>query len=258
MMEKNSELIYPDPNREIYPNPMLKDANFEMRFYPLLDIDLYIIDFQKELREDLPIFKRDKIYKKDPGDETVSEIISHSFKSERNDMKLTITNSTLSFVALKYTRYEDFKGMIIKFTSKFLKKFDLINQLVFVGMRYINTFELKHEDTTLEKITEYFNSGVEKEHIVSKKIEDFYFSAIYWDKKRRVKIDFMLNNDTINKMYRIKLDIDSNSPNTKLPTENLSKELDNLHKNIKIVFENSITDKLRNDTLRVGDDVIGE
>ena len=40
---------YPDPNREIYPNSKLNTVSFEIRFYPLLEIDLDIHNFQKEI-----------------------------------------------------------------------------------------------------------------------------------------------------------------------------------------------------------------
>ena len=49
--------------REIYPNSKLSSVSFEMRYYPLLQIDIDIVKFQTEVRELLPDYNIEKAFK---------------------------------------------------------------------------------------------------------------------------------------------------------------------------------------------------
>ncbi len=258
MINQEHREPYPDPNRELYPNSKLTNVSFEIRFYPLLEIDLEIVQFQKEIREEFPIYKIDKKLKRDNVTKLLEEQNVHSFKSEKGDISLNITINNLSLQNKNYQRFESFREKVLKYTNIFLSKFDSIKQLGFLGLRYINDYELNTEDFNLEDVVNFFNTGLDKKEILKKKIEDFQLSQRYYIDKSRLKRFFGLNKDTNYKLYAIRLDIDSNFPDIKMPIQEWEENLNLLHKTLKNSFENTITEEFKNKILRKGEDLNGE
>jgi len=258
MINQEHRELYPDPNREIYPNSKLINVSFEIRFYPLLEIDLEIVQFQKKIREELPIYKIDKTLKRDNDTKLLVEQNVHSFKSEEGNISLNITTNNLSLQNKNYPRFESFRERVLKYTNIFLSKFDSIKQLGFLGLRYINEYELSTDDFKLEDVVEFFNTGLDRKEILKKKIEDFQLSQIYYIDKSRQKRFFGLTKDTKYKLYAIRLDIDSNFTDIKMPIQEWEENLNLLHKNLKISFQNSITEEFKKKFLRKREDLNGE
>jgi len=239
-------------DREVYPNSKLTNVSFEMRFYPLLEIDTMISSFQKEIRVDLPDFRVEPVAIQDL--KGIQEKQKYTFKSEGGEITLNITNYNLSIQHHQYSKYENFKELIEKIINKFTAQFKSIKELLFVGLRYTNDFEFDIDKVDLNTIVSYFNSGLDSNRIIEKQIEDYRIEQRYKinDGNFRLFIGFKTNTITNSRLFTI--DMDSNFPNTNIKVEILGEKLDELHRTIKTEFITIITDKLKDEILRKRDE----
>ena len=251
MSEEGNVDIYPDPNRDIYLNSKLSRVSFEIRYYPLLEIDTDLVKFHKEIRDELPIYTIEKGFKQDAITGLLNEQNIHRIRTEDGELIIIITTTNLSIQLKKYEKFESYRKMIKKFTDKFFEKFQAIQQLEFLGLRYINNFEFKIEGSiNLNSTIEYFNFGVDSQEILERNIEDFQMQQKYNIQGAIFKKYIGLRKDGKFNLYDVKIDLDSNC--VKIHKDELILNLNKLHKNIKEVFRNSITEKLKTDVLNKG------
>jgi len=259
MSEEGNADIYPDPNRDIYLNSKLSRVSFEIRFYPLLEIDTEIVKFQKEVRDELPIYTIEKALKQDTITGLLNEQNIHRLRTEEGELTISITTTNFSIQAKKYEKFESYREMIKNFTDKFFDKFQDIQQLGFLGLRYMNNFEFKIEGSiNLNTAIEYFNFGIDAQEILERNIENFQVQQRYNIQDAIFKKFIGLRKDEKFNFYDVKIDLDSNYPNAKIPKDELRPNLNKLHKNIKEVFRNAITEKLKTDVLNKSESQNGE
>lgn len=229
-------------NNEDYPNPQLKTVNFEIRYYPILNIDSMIGQFQEEIIDTLPDYRSEKKYVSDRIG--IQERTVHSFFNEDKKLSLNISNSNFHLADRNYKRYSPFKDNITTFTRKFFNKFESIKQILFIGLRYVNNFEFKLEETDFDEFLEYFNIN---DASVKDTAENFRIEFVYKEDIFKFK-KFLGYTKTISSHF-FTVDIDSNSNARFVPTD-LDSKLESLHDRIIEEFELIITDKLRDDVLR--------
>lgn len=232
---------------EIYPNTKLDRVHFEIRYYPLLEIDNNIVSFQKQLRSDLPNYRIEQLLKKDSMG--IQEQTQHIISSDNNHLILKITNSNIVLSIAKYEGYGLFKELINSLVKKFLTQFDDIKDFLFIGMRYVNKFEFDIEKVNLKAITDYFNIDINPKKVIEKKIDDIKVEERYKIKNAIFKRLIVLKLNQKLKQYEVIIDLDSFT-NEKISAEHLMGKLDELHANIKLEFEDIITDKLKDEILR--------
>ncbi len=250
MSEEGNVDIYPDPNRDIYLNSKLSRVSFEIRYFPLLEIDTDIVIFQKEVRDELPIYTAEKAVKQDPITGLFNEQKIHRFRKEDEELTIIITTTSFSIQVKKYKKFETYREMIKNFTDKFFKKFQGIEKLEFLGLRYINNFEFKIEGSiNLTSAMEYFNFGIDSQDILERNIENFQVQQRYIIRDAIFKKFIGLRKDEKFNFYDVRIDLDSNYPNAKIHKVELRSNLNKLHKNIKEVFKTVITEKLKTDVL---------
>lgn len=241
-----------DIDREEYPNSKLTNVSFEMRFYPLLEIDTLISSFQKEIRENLPDFRKGKIMIKDS--KGIQEKKQYIFRSEAGEITLNITNYNLSIQHHRYSNYEDFKELIENIVEKFTGKFESLKELQFIGLRYTNDFEFDIDKVDLNTIVSYFNSGLDSNRIIEKQIEEYRIEQKYKINDGNFKLFIGFKTEIITNSRFFTIDLDSTFPDTHIKLESLSGKLDEMHRNIKTEFITIITEKLKNEVLRKRDE----
>ncbi len=241
-----------DIDREEYPNSKLTNVSFEMRFYPLLEIDTMMSSFQKEIRKDLPDFRVGQVVIQDL--KGIQEKKQYTFKSEGGDIALNITNYNLSIQHRQYSNYESFKEFIEKIVKKFTTKFESLKELQFIGLRYTNNFEFDTDKVDLNKIVSYFNSGLDANRIIEKQIEEYRIEQRYKINNGIFRLFIGFKTDTITNSRLFTIDMDSNFTNTHIKFEILGEKLNELHRNIKTEFITIITDKLKNEVLKKEDE----
>ena len=79
--------------KEIFPNSKLTTVSFELRYYPLLEIDATIQNFQKVIRDILPNYRDGQIAIRDS--KGIQEKMQYIFFSKEEDISLKITNYNL-------------------------------------------------------------------------------------------------------------------------------------------------------------------
>ena len=244
--------------REKYPNSKLVNVSFEIRFFPLLEIDLNIVQFQAKIRESLPNYRIEKAFASTYDLGKVQEMTVHIFDSEVQELSLRITNSNFIFQTKKYETFEIFKKKIEEYTNKFFSQFKSIKEIIFIGLRYTNDFEFKGENFNLNKFIEYFNLGLDSAKIISNNINNFRLEQTYQIEDSKFKLFSGLQTDTkYNKIF-FTIDLDSNMSNKKIDIDKLGNWLNIHHKNIKKEFESIITEKLRDEILRKSEVSNGE
>ena len=233
-------------DREEYSNSKLTQVSFEMRFYPLLEIDTIISKFQKDIRMELPDLRIGQIVVQDT--KGIQEKKQYSFRSKEGEITLNITNANLSIRHFQYSNFENFKKLIEGIVHKFTTIFESLEDLLFLGLRYINDFDFDNVD--LNKIVEYFNSGLDSNRITEKQIDDFSIEQRFKINEGNFRLFIAFKTDPIINSKLFKIDMDSNYSDPNIQIETLGDKLEELHRNIKKEFLSIITEPLKEDVLR--------
>ncbi len=230
---------------EIFPNPPIKSVSCEIRFPTLLTIAKTIPEFQSKIRNEFTDYYTQtipRVYKSGVMDERY-----WVFKSFNDTLNLKIKNSSIVLTSNDYNDFPPFFGIIKKYFENFFK-LNNIDKFLRIGLRYTNIEEFEDKKPNLKRLLEYYSFAHfkfnEKDTInnfninYSKNENDYYmFIALEYGKNPQNKYSFLFDFDIYN--------------SEEIENDNYIKIIDNLHNNILKVFHESITEKYKNDVLRV-------
>ena len=230
---------------EIFPNPPTISVSCEIRFPTLLTIEKTIPEFQSKIRNEFPDYYTQKIprvYKSGVIDETW-----WVFKSSDDTLNLKIKNSSIVLTSSDYNKFPPFFEIIKVYFENFFK-LNNIDKFLRIGLRYTNREEFEDKKPNLKRLLEYFNFT----HFKFNENDTFNNFNIKYNKNENNYYMFIVleyGKNPQNK-YSFLFDFDSYT-SEEIDKENYVKVIDNLHNNILKVFHESITEKYKNDVLRV-------
>jgi uncharacterized protein (TIGR04255 family) len=242
---------------EVFPNPVLKQVFFEIKFPNLFYIESKIGDFQLKIIEKFPqssLLIRRQIVFADLGPEIKPEQITDSnedslgkkvwqFKSD--DAEINLTSNSLVFTTTKlktYNEQTDQKKIrdLIKYTiEKFFEVIEipLIERL---GLRYINECPIPIKDN--ENFNLWYKSVFPTKRFKLEDSEEMYSRSN--TKFGDYRLIYQEALQKIDEVYKFIIDIDSSIQN--IPVTDCLAKTDELHKLIKKEFCNSVKEPLIN------------
>lgn len=204
----------------------------EIRFYPILEIDSEIVEFHKQIRNVLPIYKkRDTLKANTTG---VREIKLHRFESEDGKIAITVSNSNLLVERPDCFEIENFVNDVKKFSKIFFQVFSHYMGIIkFIGMRLINDFNFQSENMNIKDVINYFNFGLNEGEIIKKNIISFSFEERYDLNKARFKRFIGFQKDNNLNILIIRVDLDSNNGDLNLNANDLDELIERQKENIE-------------------------
>ena len=123
--------------RFVYEKPQLIEVICQLRFPAILSIDAKDpADFQETVRENFPRYVCQNEKVQAPGDQ-VRTVRNHTFISEDNSCKLSLTKNFIALSSVRYEGWEAFAGILDEPLGQFIS---LYRPAFFerVGLRYVN------------------------------------------------------------------------------------------------------------------------
>lgn len=233
-----------------YKDPPIREAVFEVRFEPLINIEKFVLS--KEIEKAFPVKQiRTGVTIEIKPDEkghlseksTLNEAKGFVFKSkDGNDLFLISENNFSIHRTLPYLGWEKFKENI-KLILNFVPKKIGINKITRLGMRYINEISI-HESNF--KIDDYFQL---KPNYKSNNKENLSFSIgiVYKNKKTHNTTRIQLaqqETETEDKRLFV-FDIDCSSTESTMEQKKILDWAEGTHDEIIEVFQDSLHDTLK-------------
>jgi uncharacterized protein (TIGR04255 family) len=263
--------------KEVYSNAPLRLVTAEFRF-PLSPIILRqnILDqFSELLSDEFPIVElTPPRIELNPGSTQENGVYAHPghrFLTRERTSSVTITPSRVTIETTNYGHWEDFRNNLIKMTiSKVGNDLQAIPGLERIGLRYLNEVRVPSNPITFDEWSKFVNSDLVAIKSIAKTgtIETIQ-SVLHLkmdDSMELVLRSGILNGHLVDDSGPLRLsspvldgpffliDIDSFWTNSaslnKWNLEDAIDLVDKLHDPIDELFENCITDTLRNEALR--------
>jgi uncharacterized protein (TIGR04255 family) len=251
-------MLFPEIERVVYKKKILDKVICQLRFPPILRIDTEIpAEFQGKIIDEYPLYKEKKEYRQiNFGPQFAQEPMAnvsttsniHEFYSQEKEWKISLSRTFISSSNQTYPKWSDFIG-------HFMKPLEALNEIykpqyfVRTGLRYINILrrsKLGLEETPWSELIVPSLLGILSSDKSDNAVSYTQLSEISLDEKSKVRITAVLTNDPkSNNEKCLVIDGDFNV-NSKLETENIVKQLDELHEYATRFFRWSITEKLHN------------
>jgi uncharacterized protein (TIGR04255 family) len=179
---------FPEKKRVIYNKNPLEQVICQVRFPPILKIDVEIpAQFQEMIRKEFPIYSETTelrleiphALKAQMPPDTLNQVVQNSgknyeFSSEDNAWKINLTKGFVALTANKYTRWEEFRA---KLTPVLKNLIDIYSPDYFsrVGLRYVDLIKrsvLGLQDVEWGELLQPYILGILGSNNVSKNVKD--------------------------------------------------------------------------------------
>lgn len=241
-------------NLESYPNPPVTEVAWEIRFNPLITLEMKIEKLQELFETDLPIFRKmeERSWEFDVLKETgLSKIHGYQWEfadSSKKSKIIRFNNRKFSVITRAHNHFSDLlkfiEDSIDKFTSVWEKK-ELTFNIIRLGLRYINVCRFPEDDN--KRFSEWYHTPFNTElfEIENARYLDMLFTEYMNDKQLTTKY----RSATVAKKNALVLDFDC-FIDSEVKLEDLSKQTSELRDIIRTKFENSITDEYEKTEMR--------
>jgi uncharacterized protein (TIGR04255 family) len=239
------------PDHEIFPNPLVKQVAFEIRFPNLFFIEGKIGEFQVRVMKDFPlsdlILRRSVMFMTaaegtppdlpKPAEDTPSDKI-WQFRSASSGITLQVSRNNLSLTSQQHNSYHhggenSFRGVIDRVVAHFTDMVKIPIALR-VGLRYINECPIFERNTG--RFNECYNSILPVERFSLERLANADCIVVVNGEGCQIRhiesLRLVENNDNLG------LDMDAWMEN--VPSENVMASADKLHEVISAEFNSAI------------------
>jgi uncharacterized protein (TIGR04255 family) len=135
-LAQSQELPTPELLNEVFPNPPLREVDFEIRFSPRLKVSAELFRFQELIVADYPQVGSESQLRPD----AIVPFTVFSNASDGRIIKVSQQSLVVSF--MKYDHFEGFKDELLRRTEEFNQLFG-IQSFTRMGLRYVNEIKLR-------------------------------------------------------------------------------------------------------------------
>ncbi len=223
---------------DLYKNPPLVEAVFEIRFPAELSIDAKKDEYYSKIRNEFPIISFQPPTISDPY-----QLRAILLKDSKHEKAIQFTMNRFSFHQYNYLGFNMFKKGVLKYIRMFIEHYN-INLINRTGLRYVDHIPILKENGSIP-LKRYLNFGYKTPISIPENYEDLLTMLLLNmnDGKLRLLIQYLKIPKQIETELLI-LDFDYFYEG-KFPITDIEAKLDESHKHTKQVFEDLITDEYK-------------
>lgn len=151
----------------------LRQVVFEIRFPSSLSAACRRDEFYNEVREDYPQAVLPKLtFDKHPLAQ------ASQYVNKDGTRIITCSSEALSFNTYNYQGFETFREEVMRLIKIFLRKYNTIDEITRVGLRYINDIPVERRGNKVD-LTRYLNFKFSLPNVLDKHLLDFFQTAFY-------------------------------------------------------------------------------
>lgn len=223
---------------ELYKNPPLTEAVFEITFPPELSIETKRDEFYKKIRNEFP-----EINLPLQTDQEPYPLKNYLFRDTKREKGIAYSINKFSYHRYKYYGFATFKEENLKYLNMFAEYFGIRN-LERTGLRYVNHIPILSEDGVIP-IERYLHFGYKMPNSIPEKYSLLHTVVFVklGEGNLRILIQYQKLPDALQSEI-ILLDFDYFLEG-KLSFSNIETYLDDSHKHTKKIFEDLTTEEYK-------------